>query len=87
MNSARLAFKHGIILLLFSWGGGRGGGGACFQTPTISEYIYNTTLLFFVGRTLHWLRLGLPKQRLTIVIMNRGTVNSLLTVVCDCNVA
>ena len=25
----------------------RGGGGACFQTPTISEYIYNTTLLFF----------------------------------------
>ena len=42
MNSARLAFKHGIILLLFSFGGG-----ACFQTPTISEYIYDTTLLFF----------------------------------------
>ena len=44
MNSARLAFKHGYSSV---WG--RGGGGACFQTPTISEYIYNTTLLFFSG--------------------------------------
>ena len=39
-------------IITFWFGGGEGGGGTCFQTPTISEYISNTTLhvLFYSGK-------------------------------------